>query len=349
MKKIIIVLLLFICVKLNASIVVMDASSGRVLYEKDMNERKLIASTTKIMTSIIALENGNINDKYIIGKEIKEVYGSMIYIKENETYSLKDLLYGLMLRSGNDAAMSIAYNVLGYDNFIAEMNIKAFKLGMSNTSFENPHGLNETTKNYSSAYDLSLLMKYAIKNKDFLKITSTTKYNNWYNKNELLGTYKHLISGKIGYTKASGQVYVSAARKGNKTLIIASIDEADKFNLHKNLYERYFDEYTSYKILNKYTFSFKTKNNKNDHYYILNDFNMLIKNNEIDDVRIEINLDSDNYVNVYLKNKLIHTEKIYKKTYAEKMSKIKQLLSFFKLYAIINPGDFYGKIAKIFK
>lgn len=349
MKKILFVMLFFICINISASTIVMDANSGRVLYGENINDRKLIASTTKIMTSIIALENAKLADKYIIGTEIKEVDGSMIYIKENETYTLEDLLYGLMLRSGNDAAMSIATNVLGYDNFIAEMNIKAFKLGMNNTSFENPHGLNDTTKNYSTAYDLALLMKYAIKNENFIKITSTTKYNNWYNKNELLSDYKYLISGKIGYTKSSGQVFVSAAKKDNKTLIIASIDESDKFNLHKRLYEKYFEEYKSYKILNKYTFSFKTKNNKNDYYYILNDFNILLKENEIQKIRIEINLNNVSYVNIYFDNMLMHTEKIYKKTYIEKMSKIKQLLTFFKYYAIISMGDFYGKIAKIFK
>lgn len=330
MKKILIILLFFLCVKVNASIVVMDADSGRVLYSENMNERKLIASTTKIMTSIIALENGNLEDIFKAGREIREVNGSMIYIKENESMSLNDLLYGLMLRSGNDAAMVIANNVLGYDNFIAQMNIKAFKLGMNYTTFENPHGLNDNTKNYSTAYDLSLLMKYAINNEEFLKITSTKKYKDWYNKNELLSDYKYLISGKIGYTQKSGQVFVSAARKNNKTLIISSIDEGDKFNLHKKLYEKYFEMYDKYKILNKYTFSFKVKNKNNNHYFILDDFDMLMKKNEIDKLKIEADLDNE-YVLVYLSNKLIHTEKLYKNTYnLTKRSKLKELLSFFK-------------------
>ena len=236
-------MLFFICFKINASIVVMDADSGRVLYESNMNQKKLIASTTKIMTSIIALENGALNKEYVVGDEIKKVNGSSIYLKVGDKITLRNLLYGLILRSGNDAAMVIAKNTPNYDDFIMQMNLKAFKLGMYNTSFENPHGLNDDTKNYSTAYDMSLLMKYAIKNKDFLEITSTKKYNNWYNKNELLTDYKYTISGKIGYTKASGQVFVSAAKKNNKTLIIASIDEADKFNLHESLYEKYFKLY----------------------------------------------------------------------------------------------------------
>lgn len=328
MKKILLIVLLFFCINVNASIVVMDADSGRVLYSKNKDDKKLIASTTKIMTSIIALENGKLSDKYIIGDEIDNITGSSIYLKKNDEVTLEDLLYGLMLRSGNDAAMSIASNVLNYDIFITQMNLKAFKLGMNNTVFENPHGLNEDTKNYSTAYDMSLLMRYAIKNNNFLKITSTTKYNNWYNKNELLSDYKYLISGKIGYTKASGQVFVSAATKNNKTLIIVSIDEANKFNLHKNLYEKYFDMYKKFKVLNKYTFSYKIKNEDDYHYYILNDFNMLLTDNEIDDLRIKI--DSNNSVNIYLKDELIHREKLYKLQYPKKESIFKSILSLFK-------------------
>ena len=174
MKKIVIVLLLLF-IKVNASVVVMDADSNRVLYSSNMNERKLIASTTKVMTSLIALDMGSLDDKITIGEEILKVNGSMIYVKQGETFTLNDLLNGLMLQSGNDAAMSIATKY-GYDDFIANMNIKAFKLGMYNTNFENPHGLNDETKNYSTAYDLAVLMSYAIKNKDFLKITQAKRY-----------------------------------------------------------------------------------------------------------------------------------------------------------------------------
>lgn len=322
-------MLFFICFKINASIVVMDADSGRVLYESNMNQKKLIASTTKIMTSIIALENGTLNKEYVVGDEIKKVNGSSIYLKVGDKITLRNLLYGLILRSGNDAAMVIAKNTPNYDDFIMQMNLKAFKLGMYNTSFENPHGLNDDTKNYSTAYDMSLLMKYAIKNKDFLEITSTKKYNNWYNKNELLTDYKYTISGKIGYTKASGQVFVSAAKKNNKTLIIASIDEADKFNLHESLYEKYFKLYSREMILNKYTLSFKDKTS-NDHYYILNDFNMLLTENEKKLIKTKIILDGNDRIEVYLGDKLVHTEKLYKLEYTKKVSKIKELLSFFK-------------------
>ena len=335
MKKILLVLIFLLCINVKASIVVMDADSGRILYSKNKSERKLIASTTKIMTTIIALENAKLSDKLKVGKEIQTVNGSMIYVREGKTFTLNDLLHGLMLQSGNDAAMIIASKIMSYDNFIAQMNLKAHKLGMHNSTFENHHGLNDDTKNYSTAEDMSKLMRYAIKNKEFLNITRTKKYKVdnyiWYNKNKLLSDYKYLISGKIGYTKASGQVYVSAAKKDNKTLIIASINESDKFNLHKKLYEKYFDEYERYKVLDKNTFSFKVKNKNHDHYFIKNDFNMLLTKNEIKKLKISVNLNkNNNYVDVYLDNNLIHSEKLYILKYQSRLKKVKDLLLFWK-------------------
>lgn len=336
MKKILTVLIFLMCINVKASITIMDADSGRILYEKDGNQKKLIASTTKIMTSIIALENANLVDKIKVGKEIKEVNGSMTYIKENEVFTLNDLLHGLMLQSGNDAAMTIASNIMPYENFIAQMNLKAHKLEMYNTSFENPHGLNDDTKNYSTSNDMSKLMRYAIKNKDFLNITSQKKYQIknyiWYNKNKLLNEYKYLISGKIGYTKKSGQVFVSAAKKDGKTLIIATIDENDKFNLHKKLYAKCFDEYERYKVLDKTTFSFKVKNKNNDHYYLKNNFYMLLKKEEIGKLQIKANINKSgiNYVNIYLNDKHIHSEKLYVLKYEYKKNKIKEILLFWK-------------------
>ena len=202
MKKILLVLIFLLCVNIvNASIVVMDADSGRILYSKNKEEKKLIASTTKIMTSIIALEHAPLDMKIRIGKEVRTVNGSMIYVKEGEIFTLNDLLHGLMLQSGNDAAMTIATNVLGYDKFIKEMNLKAVKLGMNDTIFENPHGLNDDSKNYSTAKDMAILMKYAIKNKDFLSITSAKNYKVdkyiWSNKNKLLKEYKYYQKNHI--------------------------------------------------------------------------------------------------------------------------------------------------------
>lgn len=329
MKKIIIVLLLLF-IKVNASIVVMDADSNRVLYSLGMTEKKLIASTTKIMSSLVALDVGKLNDRITIGDEILKVNGSMIYVKKGETFTLNDLLHGLMLQSGNDAAMSIATKY-GYDEFIANMNIKAFKLGMYSTTFENPHGLNDTSKNYSTAYDLAILMSYAIKNKDFLRITQAKSYKVdnyvWINKNKLISEYKYLISGKIGYTKASGQVYVSAARKNGKTLVIASIDESDKFNLHKKLYEKYFESYEKYKLLDKNFVSFKVNDGENNHYYLNDDVSLLLNADEVKKISIKIDL-NQNSIFVLLGDEVILKKKMYKISYKKRVSKIKELLSF---------------------
>ena len=208
MKKIIlfVILLLPISIKASESFIVMDADSLRVLGGKNINEELLIASTTKLMTSLVALENSETTDVLCAGEEILSVYGSMIYIDQNECMTLYDLLMGLNLRSGNDAAMVIATHTIGYDNFINEMNNMSSKLGLNNTHFSNPHGLDNKTKNTSTAYDLGLLMSYLTKNKTFMNITGTKKYtltssketHIWYNKNELLNRYKFTTGGKTG-------------------------------------------------------------------------------------------------------------------------------------------------------
>ena len=331
----------------TASYVVMDADSGRVLASYNKDEKMLIASTTKIMTSIVAIENMDTSLEIEVGDEIDTVYGSMIYVKKGEKLTLESLLYGLMLRSGNDAAMTIATNTLGYDKFIEEMNNKAKELKMYNTIFENPHGLDDDSKNYSTAYDLSLLMKYAMKNPEFVKITNTKKYklitnlntHIWYNKNQLLTSYKYATGGKIGYTKKSGHIFVSSATKDSKNLIVVTLKDSDRFNTHEYLYEKYFNEYNKYQILDKYTFFINEKNYKKYHLYIKNDFNMLMKKNEIKDLVLEINLIKDKkiknetkvgYVSIKLKDKAIHNEPIYAIEKESKIKKIKSILSFWK-------------------
>lgn len=352
MKKLAIILIsLFFPISIeasSASFIVMDADSGRVLAGNNINEKMLIASTTKIMTAVVALENANINSKYTVSSEIKEVYGSMIYIKENEILTLEDLLYGMMLRSGNDASMVIANNIgKNYEYFIYLMNKKAASLNMYNTVFENPHGLDDKTKNYSTPKDMALLMKHAIKNKEFLKITSTKKYkcvtnlntHIWYNKNNLLSIYKFSTSGKIGYTKKSKHVFVSSASKENKNLIIVTFRDTDQFNNHKNLYEKYFSKYQRYQILDKNTFLINEKRYKNFHLYIKNDFNMLLKKSEIKDLEMEIKLAKNKiiigetkvgYINIKLNDETIYRENIYAIRNKTKIQKIKSILFFWR-------------------
>lgn len=347
-KFILSILCFFVCIiKVFASdaYVVIDAESGRVLGGNNIDNKYLIASTTKIMTSIVALENSNLDQVVTVGDEVLKMYGSMIYIGVGEELTIRDLLYGLLLQSGNDAAETIAYNVLGYDKFINEMNRLATEIGMKNTIFKNPSGLDEDTQNYSTAYDMALLMKYAIGNKDFLDITGTKKYTTktnvethiWYNKNKLLSMYKNAIGGKIGYTTKSGHIFVSSAKSGKKALIVVTMKDNDQFNNHKKLYEKYFDEYDRYQILNKYTFSASDKKFKDYHLYIKNDFYMLLKKSEFDDIKLVVNLfdnvSSDNlvgYVEVKVGNRLIHKENIYGVDKKSKIKKVKNWLFFWK-------------------
>ena len=173
----------------------MDLDSGRVLYQENIKEKKLIASTTKILTAIVTLENASLDKEVIIGDEVLKMYGTNIYIEVGEKITIKDLLYGLLLRSGNDAAVALAVAVSGSEEeFVKLMNKKAQDIGMKDSSFTNPHGLDDDTKNYSTAYDMALLSRYAYQNKTYRKIVGTKKYVTktkdktylWYNRNKLL-------------------------------------------------------------------------------------------------------------------------------------------------------------------
>ena len=147
---------------LASSSIVMDLDTGRVLYQKNSKEKRLIASTTKILTAIVTLENADIEKEVTIGDEVLKMYGTNIYIEVGEKMKIKDLLYGLLLRSGNDAAVALAVAVSGSEeDFVRLMNEKAQKIGMKDSIFENPHGLDDDTKNYSTAYDMALLSRYA--------------------------------------------------------------------------------------------------------------------------------------------------------------------------------------------
>ena len=200
----------------------MDLDSGRILYEKNAEQRRLIASITKIMTAIVAIEEGDLTEKITVGEEVLSMYGTNIYVEVGEKMKLRDLLYGLLLRSGNDASVVIAKAIAGSEEkFVDMMNQKAKEIGMKNTTFKNPHGLDEESENYSTAYDMALLSKYAYKNKTYRNIVSTNKYEVstgkktylWYNRNKLLTTYEYCTGGKNGYTPRAGKTLVTTASK----------------------------------------------------------------------------------------------------------------------------------------
>src|SRR5690625_42935 len=156
--------------------VLIEESTGRILFEKQAHERRAVASITKLMTAIIAIEQGKLEDIAIASDQAIHQEGSSIYLQEGEEMSLEDLLYGLMLRSGNDAAVAIAEHIGGSEEgFVFLMNEKARYIGMTNTNFVNAHGLDEDS-HYSTAYDIAILMQYAMKNDVFKKISSTESY-----------------------------------------------------------------------------------------------------------------------------------------------------------------------------
>lgn len=247
----------------STSSIVIDNNTGRILYENNAYEKRLIASTTKIMTAILTIENAKLNKRIKVGSEILDMYGTNIYIEVGEKMKIEDLLYGLILRSGNDAAKTLAINIAGTEEkFVQRMNQKAKEIGMNDTIFENPHGLDDYTKNYSTAYDMALLSRYASKNKIYTKISGTKKYTVktenktylWYNRNKLLNIYEYCTGGKNGYTPAAGKTLVTTAVKNNLNLSVVTINDPNIYETHKKLYESIYNKYKNYTIIDKKKF-----------------------------------------------------------------------------------------------
>lgn len=216
--------------------ILMDADSGRVFWEKDADARSLIASTTKIMTALVVCEQCNLADRVKIPQEAVGIEGSSMYLREGEILTVQDLLYGLMLHSGNDAAVALAIYCGGTEaDFVTLMNEKASRLGLENTGFANPHGLDHDG-NYSTARDLAKLSAYALQNEDFLRTVSckTVTIGDRFlrNHNKMLFRYDGAIGVKTGYTRAAGRILVSAAERDGRRLIAVTIHAPDDWNDH---------------------------------------------------------------------------------------------------------------------
>lgn len=244
------------------SAVLMDESSGRVLYGKDEHERRRIASITKIMTAIVAIESGKLNKKVTISKKAAHTVGSSLYLKTGDRVTLKDLVYGLMLRSGNDAAVAIAQYVGGSEEgFTHLMNKKAALIGMDDTWFANPHGLDDHRKMYSSAYDMALLTRYAMKNPTFQKIVGTKVYHTedpdgtgvlvWRNKNKLLTRYPYTTGGKTGYTSMARRTLVSTAEKDGMGLVAVTLNDRNDWKDHVSMFQWGFRKYDPVTVVDK--------------------------------------------------------------------------------------------------
>ena len=236
-----------------SSYIVIEQSSNKILEGNNYYTQRSVASISKIMTAIIVIETIDINKLVIVPNDISKVDGSSIYLKVNEQISIEKLLYGLLLRSGNDAAITLALSISkSVGDFVLLMNQKARLLNMKDTTFNNPHGLDsDDNGNISSAYDMAILYSYCLQNETFSKITSSKEYNTFINKNKLISSYKYCTGGKTGYTKKAKRTLISSASKDNINLIIVTLNCGNDFETHKNIYEHYFNNYTSIKILNK--------------------------------------------------------------------------------------------------
>lgn len=230
--------------------ILMDADSRRILYAQNIHEKRLIASITKLMTALVAAEHTDDLDELVtiqphwLGSE-----GSSIYLKAGEKITMKGLLYGLLLQSGNDAAMAIACHLAGDEaSFVAMMNKRAHELGMDHTKFANPSGLNHED-HYSTAYDMALLAIACLENETVAEICATqcatVGTRTFYNHNKLLHRYEGCVGMKTGYTEKAGRTLVSAAKRDGRTLICVTLNDGNDWNDHEKLLDYGFEEYAS--------------------------------------------------------------------------------------------------------
>ncbi len=235
------------------SCILLDATTGRVLYEKDADTRRLIASTTKIMTALVICEQTNVLDRVKIPKEAVGIEGSSMYLKEGEVLTVQELLYGLMLHSGNDAAVALAIYCGGtVEGFAELMNDKARRLEMEDTHFVNPNGL-DSPDHYSTARDMAKLAAYAMQNPIFRKTvsTKTMKAGDRYlrNHNKLLWQVEGADGVKTGYTKAAGRILVSSAMRQGRRLVAVTMHDPNDWQDHASLLEEGFSNFETRRIV----------------------------------------------------------------------------------------------------
>lgn len=244
----------------SSSMAIMEATTLRVLGGENIDMRLEMASTTKIMTALVVLENMELEKQIKVDDSAVGVEGSSIYLKKNEIWTIQDLLYGLMLRSGNDAATALAIATGGnMENFVAMMNDKAIQLGLKNTHFDNPHGLHSDT-HYTSAYDLAVIASSAMQNDEFKKIVGCKMYTveanethpTYYlgNKNKLLALYDGANGVKTGYTKDSGRCFVGSAEKNGMQLVCVVLNIYDTYNTCAVNFDKAFENYSAVSVGN---------------------------------------------------------------------------------------------------
>jgi len=246
----------------SSSAIVMEQSTGRILFEKKMRKKVKIASTTKILTAIVAIENGNLSDKVVISKKAAGVGGSEVGIVAGSEVLLESLMYGMLLKSGNDCAIAIAEHIGGsVEEFAKMMNEKAYEIGAKDTNCTNPHGL-DTEGNYSTAYDLALITRYAKTNDTLSKMLGTKSITVNFDKvpkylantNRLLSTYAYCDGGKTGFTNMANRCLVATAKKDDLEIVavILGANTTDiRFSECKELLKYGIENYTMVNVKDK--------------------------------------------------------------------------------------------------
>ncbi|WP_432664836.1 D-alanyl-D-alanine carboxypeptidase family protein [Wukongibacter baidiensis] len=331
--------------------IVMEVKTGRILYSKNINVKRPMASTTKIMTALVAMENRDLESIVNVPDEAVGVEGSSIYLRNDEKVKLKDLLYGLMLRSGNDSAVAIAHHVSGsVEDFSNLMNKKAKKLGANNSNFKNPHGLHHKD-HYTTAYDLALITRAALLNENFKKIVSSKRwiaerdgYNTFYNKNKTLSQFKGGDGVKTGYTKVAGRCLVTSATRNGMQVLCVVLNDPNWFNDCYSLMGRSFEKYQAYKVLDK-NFDIKgftvDKGEKDKSYMrVKKDIIIPVTESERDKVRTVIEC-NEKYqapiarsqklgkAKIYIGDKLITTADLYSREDIDKNTFMNKIKNFF--------------------
>ncbi len=336
-----------------SSAIVMEVKTGRVLYSKNINSKKPMASTTKIMTALLALENGNIKDKVKVSPDAVGVEGSSIYLQYDEVISLEDLVYGLMLRSGNDSASAIAYHVAGSEEkFASLMTKKAKDIGANNTNFTNPHGLHNTD-HYTTAYDLALITREALLNDKFKEIVKTKKWVSnrttlnkvFYNKNKTLFQFPGGDGVKTGYTTVAGRCLVTSATRDDMQIIAVVLNDYNWFDDCYNLMESTFEKYKPYQALkkNEAVKSITVENGKKKKSYLVPEEDIIIPVSDEEKSRVHTIIEAKETckapitrgkvygrAKVYIEDKLISTTNLIAREDIEENRFIDHILDFFK-------------------
>lgn len=323
---------------------VIEKDSGRILYSKNKDQKLPMASTTKVATAITVIENCDVLDELIVVNDSAiGVEGTSIYLRKDEEIKVIDLLYGLMLRSGNDAATALAYHIGGgIDEFAKMMNEMAKKAGASNTNFVNPHGLDDPN-HYTTAYDLSKITAYALNNPIFEKIVSTKNYiieatnksekRYLTNKNKLLRSLDGCCGVKTGYTSKAGRCLVSASKRDDCTIVCVVLNCGPMFEESSALINSAFNEFELKKIIDKnqeiYNEYILSDKEGKLYLYTDEDFYYPLRADEFDDIKIKYSvelkdaksLDEVGKIDIFFKNDLIKSLKLYT------MNKIDKLIN----------------------